>query len=106
MGVSSTHSNLYKGLFIKSWWVIFFYLLSFLIFDQAMTRKRQEQARLIERERILKERTTMALAQQKQLHMALSCQEDPFYIEMVLMKRLGLVPKGYTKVHFSRKVAE
>lgn len=35
------------------------------------------------------------------LELKIASQEDPAWIEMILMRDLGVVPEGYLKVHFT-----
>lgn len=43
----------------------------------------------------------IALAQQEELISQIQSQSDPAWVEMVLKRNLGLVPKDQTKVYFS-----
>lgn len=38
----------------------------------------------------------------EELELSVSSQEDPAWIEMVLMRDLGMVPDGWLKVHFQK----
>lgn len=38
-----------------------------------------------------------------QLQVRVHDQQDPQWIELILMQKLGLIPKGYTKVYFEKE---
>jgi hypothetical protein len=44
--------------------------------------------------------------EKEDLKLRIESQNDPAWIEMVLMKELGVVPEGYVKVHFQKQVKE
>ncbi len=46
---------------------------------------------------------TAALEEHGDLLLQVNSQNDPAWIEMVLMKELGLVPEGHVKVYFERE---
>ena len=86
----------------KNGWVALFVLL--LLFSYAALVAPRERAieelsfRLHEmkkQERCLKET-------KEELSLRLQSQEDPAWMELVLMKELGVVPEGWVKVHFSK----
>ena len=44
----------------------------------------------------------LALEKQKGLLRQINSQNDPAWIELMLMKEMGLVPEGQTKVFFTK----
>ena len=44
----------------------------------------------------------LAAAEKEENHLRISSQSDPAWIEMILMRDLGVVPEGYLKVHFTK----
>lgn len=44
----------------------------------------------------------LALQEKEQLALKIASQSDPAWIEMILMRDLGVVPEGYLKVHFKK----
>jgi hypothetical protein len=47
------------------------------------------------------EKERLAISQEKEdLQLRLASQNDPAWIEMVLMREMGVVPEGWIKVHF------
>jgi hypothetical protein len=84
------------------WWVAVFVAaaggISYFAIDAKNISLKELSFRLGEME---KER--MVAAQEKEeLKVAAASQSDPAWIEMVLMRDLGLVPEGWLKVHFKR----
>jgi hypothetical protein len=41
-----------------------------------------------------------AFLEKEHLQLKIASQNDPAWIEMILMRDLGVVPEGYVKVHF------
>lgn len=68
---------------------------------QAKKRAFHEYSRIfVEKER----EKEMILLEKEQLQMKIASQIDPAWIEMILMRDLGMVPEGYLKVHFKNSV--
>lgn len=42
----------------------------------------------------------LALLEKEHLQLKIASFDDPAWIEMILMRDLGVVPEGYLKVHF------
>lgn len=90
----------FEQLFLKSWWVILFGLLCFILFEHGMKTHRQEHARLQKHHQDLEKQRKDATVLQEKLMLEINSQSDPAWVELVLMKGLGLVPEGQTKVFF------
>lgn len=45
---------------------------------------------------------SQALQNKEDLQLRIASQNDPAWIEMVLIRELGVVPEGFLKVHFKR----
>ena len=89
-----------SGILKKWWWVGLFCCLCGGVYLHAIQDKRAQIEELsfrlqeIEKEKVLSEMT------RDELRLQIASQEDPAWIEMVLMRDLGLVPEGWLKVHF------
>lgn len=97
------HSPLFQELILKSWWTILFLLICVFAYDQAVQRRTREEKNLqakLDKLLLSKEAT---LAKQANLKLQIMSQGDPAFIEMALMRRLGLVPEGQTKIHFIQR---
>jgi hypothetical protein len=68
-----------------------------------MKEKREEIANMDKRWKIMEKEKELALIAKEDLLMRLHSQSDPNWVEMVLMKELGVVPEGKMKVHFTKK---
>lgn len=90
----------FEQLFMGFWWVILFALLSFMLFEQGMKIRHHEYAKLQEHHKDLEKQQKEALALQEKLKLAINSQSDPAWVELVLMKGLGLIPEGQIKVFF------
>jgi len=44
----------------------------------------------------------VAMEKNEDYHLRLASQSDPAWIEMILMRDLGVVPEGFLKVHFKK----
>ena len=60
----------------------------------------REEERLKEKLATLQCKKKEAINHQSHLQLALSSQDDPAWIELVLMESLVLIPEGQTKVLF------
>lgn len=87
----------------KRWlWVVFFCLGVSFVYSQSMKKKKAsltEYAHLL----VELEKTRESLFMDKeQLLLKIASQTDPAWIEMILMRDLGVVPEGYLKVYFKK----
>lgn len=98
--LKSRNSNLYEVIILKSWWVILFFLLCTFAYDKAIRHKKLEENKLSEKLFQLEKEYEIALARQEDLKLQIASFDDEAFIELTLMRRLGLVPEGQTKVHF------
>jgi hypothetical protein len=72
-----------------------------LCFEASMDNFKIEYDKLKLYESELEKKKADALNIQKDLQLRVDSQSDPTYIELTLMKGLGLVPEGYKKIYFS-----
>lgn len=84
-----------------SWWVWLFLLLCALGLRMA-TERREALHLALEAEYLeVTGRIVIAKSRQEELQLQLQSQSDPAWIEVTLMRWLGLVPEGQTKVYFA-----
>jgi len=50
----------------------------------------------------MKKEKLVALQERESLRLQIESQSDPSWIEMILMRDLGVVPEGWLKVHFTK----
>lgn len=84
----------------KSWWVILFILACYMFYEQQQRQRVFEYNRLAETMKDLESKRTEALARREDLLLQINSQSDPDWVELTLIKGLGLVPEGYKKVYF------
>ena len=99
-------SRLFEELILKSWWTILLFLICFFAYDQAAKRKAGEELQLQGKLQQLLLVKQEAFSQQEELKRNITSQQDASWIELILMKKLGLVPEGHKKVHFMRNEPE
>ena len=95
--------KLFEQVVMRSWWVHLVLALSFVLYFHARSEKRRVRLDLEERILQLEREKDAALLQKEMLASQIESQQDPAWIEMVLMKRLGLVPEGQYKVYFKQE---
>ncbi|BAE81376.1 conserved hypothetical protein [Chlamydia felis Fe/C-56] len=86
---------------VNSWWLILCMLISGFTYDRAIHQLKQEEMRLKNRVSELQAKILCAEEEQKELRLHIQHWDNPAVIESALIRRLGLIPKGYTKVCFS-----
>lgn len=69
---------------------------------QAMKKKRQVVEVLKCQLYALQSEKQLLLEEKEDLQLQIHSQKDPAWIELILMKGLGLVPEGQLKVYFTK----
>ncbi|MBA2367977.1 MAG: hypothetical protein H0V82_03010 [Candidatus Protochlamydia sp.] len=91
-----------KELFVRSWWVFAFLIFCAVLFEQGLKERDRHYQQLDEQLQSLKFQKNEALHKQEDLQRQINSQSDLAWIELTLMKGLGLVPDGEEKVYFYR----
>lgn len=86
---------------IGSWWVIAFTLLCYLAYEHGLRKRDRDFSRLKEHYSELQLEKLSAEAHKEHLLLQVNSQGDPDWVELTLMKGLGLVPEGQIKVLFA-----
>ena len=86
----------------QSWWVFLFLAVSSLFYFQGMQGKNLAYRELTRRLNELEMEKALALSEQDDLKLQIQSQSDPAWIQMMLMKGLGMVPDGQVKVYFKK----
>lgn len=95
-----SRSRLFEEVVLKSWWVYLFLFLCVFAYEQATFAKQKEKHTLLqELTRLTQEKEKVELIQDD-LQLQLESLEDMSWVEMILMKGLGLTPEGSVKIHF------
>lgn len=89
--------------FCKNWaWVFLFCFATIMVYSQSMKKKKAYLAETMFRLEEMEKGKILCMQEKEQLSLRLASQSDPAWIEMILMRDLGVVPEGYLKVHFKR----
>ena len=93
-------SRLFETTITRSWWVILFFILSFAFFEQSAKVYNGEMDELSTRRENLLNEKQLAQSQNDHLRRQMASMTDRTWIELTLIKVLGLVPEGQRKVYF------
>ncbi len=84
----------------QGWWVFLFCFFVGLVYLHALKNRNAALQEMAYRFSEMKKEQMLALQEQEDLQMRIASQHDPAWIEMVLMREIGVVPEGWIKVHF------
>lgn len=86
---------------LKSWWVLLFFLGCGIVLEKALDVQRFEYAKLSFQWSHLQREKERLLMEQENLRAQVNSQSDPAWVELTLMRKMGLVPEGQRKVLFN-----
>ncbi|OGN59609.1 MAG: hypothetical protein A3F40_01885 [Chlamydiae bacterium RIFCSPHIGHO2_12_FULL_27_8] len=92
--------KVYSEVILKSWWVVLFLLISYIGFDQGIKKRNKDIQNLNLKLSCLVNEKNIISKRKEELFFKINSQSDPAWIELVLMKELGVVPEGQIKIHF------
>lgn len=95
-----------RGYFFRLWWVFAFAILTFGLYEQTSRKLLRAIEKLSSRKNELQKAICMAENEQEELKLQVLSQSDPAWIELSLIKGLGLVPEGYTKIYFEEDTSQ
>lgn len=87
-------------LLFRFWWVIVFSLACFGALEQGSKNINAAYALLDAQLKELENEKQHALLIQENLQLQIASQTDPAWVELLLIKGLGVVPEGQLKVFF------
>ncbi|HSX13324.1 MAG TPA: hypothetical protein VLE96_02780 [Chlamydiales bacterium] len=88
--------------FCKRWFFVFaFCLVTSFIYSKAVKKKRNIYSEYTALLQEMEKAKCLATLEKEYLELKIASQDDPAWIEMILMRDLGVVPEGYLKVHFT-----
>lgn len=87
----------------KSWWLLFFALACCLMYFGAVKSQNLKILSYQKKLAQLQRENAAIGSENKNLQLRINSQSDPAWIELILMKELGVVPEGKLKVHFTRQ---
>lgn len=85
---------------MQSWWVIAFLFACMIFYEQGLKKRDALYQQLTHQLQTLQKEKEEALIHQKELQLQIKSQDDLAWIELTLMKKLGLIPEGMQKVYF------
>lgn len=85
----------------RNWWVVVFIVIAALVHFHFIKGKRGSLNVLSSRLALMQKEKAHALSTREDLRLRIASQNDPAWIEMILIRELGVVPEGFLKVHFS-----
>lgn len=88
---------------LQSWWVVAFCALIGCVYLQAFKQKRVAISELAFRLEEMEKEKLLVLQEKEEWNLRIASEGDPAWIEMILMRELGVVPEGFLKVHFLQK---
>jgi len=94
--------KLFNILVVRSWWVIIFMLVCYIGYDMGIKKRNTAIYDMKCKYNALLKEKQLVLAKKEDLDLRFRSQSDPAWIEMVLMKELGVVPENQIKVHFQK----
>lgn len=95
-------ANIFPQPLSRFFWTILFLLACYLAYEQGMRTWSKEYSMLKKRYLEVEEEKLRLLSIQEDLLLQINSQSDPAWVELMLIKGLGLVPEGQTKVYFER----
>ena len=84
------------------WWVFAFCILATAIYVPSIRSRKLALSELQFRFSELEKETLLAVQNRECLEQQIASQTDPAWVEMVLLRELGVVPDGFLKVHFRK----
>lgn len=90
-----------EKLFWSSWWVCAVVLMGGIFLEQGLKALRHEHEQLNQQLSLLSDEKERAVVLRDNYKLQINSQSDPAWVELTLMKELGLVPEGHTKVLFT-----
>ena len=84
------------------WWTAAVCLFIAGIYGQGMKKQRASLREVTLRLSEIEHETLLAMEEKENLSLRLASQSDPAWIELVLLRQMGVVPDGFLKVHFKR----
>ena len=84
----------------QCWWAVIFISICGLVYFNSINKKNEILATLDQHLKVLSEEKVSLLQKKEDLLLQINSQSDPAWIQLTLMKGLGLVPEGQLKVYF------
>lgn len=102
----SRAARIFEELVMRSWWVVLIVIVCYATYEQAIKHADAEYTNLHQQLTALQREREQLLDMQSDLQWQVNSQSDPVWVELTLMKGLGLAPEGHTKVFFSKQAPQ
>lgn len=89
-----------KGIVAKNWWALVFIFICGAVYINSASKKNEILMTLDQRLDALDCEKASLIEEKEDLLLQINSQSDPNWIQLTLMKGLGLVPEGQLKVYF------
>lgn len=86
----------------RTWWVVAFCAITGIVHFHFLKEKQNAIHVLNSRLEEMESEKWAALQKREEFQLRIASQNDPAWIEMILMRDLGVVPEGFLKVHFKK----
>jgi hypothetical protein len=90
------------GIVKESWWVILFISFTFSGFVYAASCQKKTAYEISQKIECILDQKNKAKEEEEFLKQKIYSEQDPEFIKMTLIRVLGVVPKGQSKVVFDR----
>ena len=98
---NAPQKGILQEIFVGSWWLILLIVCCLFIDGRVSSKRDHEYQSLAEQHQALLKQKEEALAMQEEFQLHLySSSHDPSWIELVLIRELGVIPDGQTKFFF------
>ncbi len=88
--------------FKEWWWVFCFTTIALSLYFHSIQDKKAKKLALLTKIGEMRHDWQAEIQTREMLKRTIASQSDPSWIEMVLMRDLGVVPEGWIKVHFTK----
>jgi hypothetical protein len=89
-----------RGIVAKNWWVLIFISICSVVYFNSVGKKNEILTTLDRHLKALEREKEILIEEKEDLLLQINSQNDPNWIQLILMKGLGLVPEGQLKVYF------
>ena len=86
---------------MQSWWLVLFIIGCYLFYEQGLVKRADDFSRLNRQYLDLQNEKALVSAERENLLLQINSQSDPDWVELTLIKGLGLVQAGQIKVLFT-----
>lgn len=99
--MNKRRNKIFDRFFIKSWWVILFFVFSLCVYAQTIKNKNKQIVEHKNKLLSLEKEKQSVIKENEDLKLMVNSLSDPAWIEMILIRDLGMVPEGKIKIHFT-----